>query len=127
MQQQKKLQQMAAVADPFAPYRAQYAAQLQQLQANPSSLVNTPGYQAGLQALQRTQAAQGFLGSGNAQVDLLNYGGQVYNQQMQLLESLAGQGGAGVGTAANIQGSAADLMGSSLGALGYGTYMMGAT
>ena len=106
MEQGKALQQQAAALakqqDPFASQRAQYAAQLSALEANPSSLTSTPGYQAGIQSLQRSQAASGTLSSGNAQADLVNYGSNAYNQQVQTLAGLAGAGatpGAGAATA----------------------------
>ncbi|HWV44638.1 MAG TPA: hypothetical protein VN039_01195 [Nitrospira sp.] len=107
---------VAAAADPFAPYRSQYATQLSALEANPSSITSLPGYTAGLQAVQRAQAAQGYTGSGNAMNALAQYGQGFYNQQVQQLAALAGAGatpGAGAVPAANITSS-------SLGTIGLG-------
>ena len=42
-----------------ANIRRGYAKQLQALEADPSSITSTPGYQAGLDAIQRSMAAQG--------------------------------------------------------------------
>lgn len=91
-QMQALARQLQASADPFAGQRAQYAQQLSALQANPSSIANLPGYQAGLDAVQRSMAAQGYQGSGNMMAALQNYGGNIYDQQMQTLAGLAGAG-----------------------------------
>jgi hypothetical protein len=93
-----------AASDPFSPYRAQYAQQLAQLQANPGSITSLPGYEAGNQALMRSLSARGLQGSGNAMVELQKYGQDFYAQQVNQLAGLAGAGatpGAGSGTAIN--------------------------
>lgn len=117
---QKQIAQAARTADPFASQRAQYQQQLAALQANPASVTQSPGYQAqleqGLQALQRTQAAQGFLGSGNAQQQNAQYAmqlqNQYYQQQLQNLMQLSGANIQGSPTAGSIQaGGAANYMG----------------
>lgn len=119
LMQANKLQQMAkgmqASADPYGPYRAQAAGKLNNLMMDPSSLADTPGYQAGLQAVQRGLAGSGYLGSGNEKVALLKYGGDAYNQQVQQLAQLAGAqfspaqaagiGLQGVGGAMNLRGN----------------------
>jgi len=69
----------------------QYAKQLQALMANPSSVQGLPGYQAGLQAVQRSQAAQGYQGSGNMAAALAGYGGQAYQRQIANLATLQGE------------------------------------
>lgn len=84
--------------DPFAPYRAQYAQQLNQLMADPSSVTSLPGYQfqqqQGQQAVERTLAAQGRTVSGQEQIELQKYGqgqaGQYYNDQYNKLAQLSG-------------------------------------
>ncbi len=43
---------------------------------------NLPGYQAGMDAVQRSMAAQGYQGSGNMMAALQNYGQQAYQQAM---------------------------------------------
>ena len=103
-------------ADPMAQYRAQYAQQLNALMQNPSSVTSLPGYQAGLDAVQRSMAAQGYTGSGNMMAALQNYGGQFYQQQLSNLSSLAAPSAAG--TQGNIAGNLG--MFSSLGMLGKG-------
>ncbi len=96
-------------SDPFAKYRAGYGAQLQALEQNPASLTTRPGYQAGLQAVQRGSAAGGYLGSGNEMAALAKYGGDFYGNEVNRLAGLAGAGatpGAGSVAAANLAGQA---------------------
>ena len=93
-------------ADPFAAQRAQYQQQLQFLMQNPSSVQQLPGYQAGLDAINRSNAAQGYTGGGKAHVDLLNYGGSIYNQQLQNLMQLAGANSGSPGAAGQILSNA---------------------
>jgi len=92
----------------------QYAKQLQALMANPSSVQGLPGYQAGLQAVQRSQAAQGYQGSGNMAAALAGYGGQAYQQQLANLSALQGQ-------SAPVSSPMASLTGAGLGAYGLGS------
>lgn len=68
--------------------RAKVQAQIDALQANPSSIENLPQYQAGMQAAMRSGAAAGMLGGGGMTASLAQVGSNVYNQQMQ---SLLGQ------------------------------------
>jgi hypothetical protein len=49
-----------------------------------------PDYQAGLQAVERTFASQGYQGSGNMLSALSQFGGGFYNQQVQQLQSTMG-------------------------------------
>lgn len=126
--QAKRLQEMAQASmstDAMDPYRAGYASQLQSLVNDPSSLEKTPGYQAGLQALQRSLAAQGFTGSGNAQAALTKYGGDAYAQQVELLRRLASGGGTGNGTAIQGYSAGANLGGQGLASIGYGIRGLG--
>ena len=66
---------------------------LNELLQNPSSITSTPGYQfaynQGLEAVNRTAAAKGQLGSGNRLYDLTNYGqglaSQTYNNTVSQL------------------------------------------
>lgn len=89
-EQKKRAMELAAQADPMGPYRAGYAQQLQQLMSNPSMISSLPGYKAGLQAVERRGAAQGWNGSGNMAASLSEFGGNFYDQQVQRLASLAG-------------------------------------
>lgn len=67
----------AAQADPWAQYRPQYAARLNELQANPSLTMSEPGYQffrqQGEQGVQRGAAKAGMSNSGNLGIALSNY------------------------------------------------------
>lgn len=119
LSQANKLQQLAQQygerADPYGPYRGQAAERLARLQADPSLLSETPGYQAGLQAVQRGLAGSGYLGSGNEKIALLKYGGDIYNQETGRLAQLAGAqfspanagqiGMTGAAGAANLRGN----------------------
>lgn len=82
------------VIDPFGygPERSRFLEQLKALMADPKTLENTPGYNAGLQAIMRTMAAQGYLGSGNMMKSLFDYGGKAYGDEISRLTSLAGGG-----------------------------------
>lgn len=120
----QKLAQMRAQAmDPFAAQRAQFAQQLQALMANPASIENTPGWQAGSLALQRAGAAQGLTGSGQMAASLQKYGGDFYNNTVN---QLAGLAGANINPAAAsdmaMQGSvnSTNLIGQSLGRIARG-------
>jgi hypothetical protein len=66
-----------AQADPWAQYRPQYAARLNELQANPSLTMSEPGYQffrqQGEQGVQRGAAKAGMSNSGNLGIALSNY------------------------------------------------------
>lgn len=62
---------------------------------DPSVVPNMPGYQAGLEAVRRTMASQGYQGSGNMMLALQKYGGDMYNQYVgQRMASGQGQAGA---------------------------------
>ena len=87
---QRQAQILASQSDPFSSSRGQYATQLNNLMANPSSITSLPGYDAGLQAVERSMASQGYSGSGNMMAALQQYGGQAYQQQVQTLEALSG-------------------------------------
>jgi hypothetical protein len=94
----KAVGELAKQADPYAAYRPQAAAQLQNLLSDPSTITKTPGYQfqlgQGLQALQAQQASQGRLVSGGALLQAQqfgqNYAQSNLQQQQQLLAQLSG-------------------------------------
>lgn len=110
-----------------------YATMLDELMKNPEKIVNTPGYAFGLeqgsQSLARTNAANGFLNSGKAAVELTQYG-QDYafkylDQHEKLLASLSGlttqnpEDAARTGISADKQWSdSADSLTTSLGGMG---------
>lgn len=103
-------------SDPFAKYRGYYGDQMMQLQANPGSITQVPGWRAGLEGLDRQMAARGYYGSGNMDAARSQYAGDFYQKQMALLGGLAGANQApGAG-----QFSSADLIGRSLASIGYG-------
>jgi hypothetical protein len=127
-------QQASAGANPFGPYRAGYANQLQQLMANPGAVFNDPGYQAafgqGVQAVERSAAAKGFLGSGNEATALMQFGQQFGMQYMTQQEQfLAGLAGANINPnyapGLNAQAAASGITSSALGSLGYGMTRFG--
>lgn len=89
-QQAKQMAQIAQQSNAFGPYRAQYAAQLNQLMQNPSQIQNTPGYQAAIQAVERQMGAGGQLGGGMEAAALGQIGGQLFQQQFNNLSSLSG-------------------------------------
>jgi hypothetical protein len=120
------------VADPYAAYRPQAAAQLQNLLTNPSTITTTPGYQfnlqQGLQAQQAQQAAQGRLVSGGGLLQAQAFGQQYatsqLSQQQQLLAQLSGATQAPAGAAQAQQGinfGQAGALGLGLQGLGAGT------
>lgn len=93
------LQSAAATADPWAPQRAQYQTQLNNLmQGGVSAVASDPSVQArmrgGTEALARSMAAQGFLGSGNILEEIQRKGqdiaSQEYGNQFSRLAMLAG-------------------------------------
>jgi len=110
-------------SDPFASERDYYKGKLRSLYDNPASLVETPGYKAGEQAVTRSMAANGYLGSGNMMTELFDYGGKVFDSQAARLAQLAGAGatpGAGGATVANTMDSSNAAMVSALNRIGYG-------
>lgn len=123
--QSKKLKdqmaQLAQQADPQAPYRAGYASKLNGLVNDPSSITSMPGYQAGLQAVQRSMGAQGYQGSGNMMAALQKYGGDFYNNQVSQLNGLAG-GSPSQAAQLGYQGAvdSTNLVGQSLNKIAYG-------
>jgi len=121
----KKRAQAMQTTDAMDPYRAGYAAQLQALMSNPDSIKDSPGYKAGLTALQRSMAAQGFTGSGNAQVKIADYGSSFFDREVARLQSLASGGGQNAGTALQAQLQAAQLQGQGLASMGYGVRGLG--
>ena len=103
-------------SDPFGQYRGAYGNQLAQLEANPSTITGRPGWQAGMEAIQRNNAARGYAGSGNEMAVMSRYGGEFFNNEAQRLAGLAGAGAApGAG-----QFPAANLTGQGLASIGYG-------
>lgn len=98
------LRDASKAADPFAAFRGDYAAQLSQLMSNPNSITDRPGYAAGLTAVERKGAAQGWNGSGNMMNALSEYGGKFFNDEVARLATLAG---ANISPAVNLTGQIA--------------------
>jgi len=98
-------QKYASAQDPMAPYRAQYAQQLAALNADPSKLTSLPGYQAGLEATQRSLAATGQTTSGAGLAQLAGYGQNFYQNQVNSLAGLATLGSAGGQAGASVLGA----------------------
>lgn len=80
------------IQDPFGAERKQYQEMLRNLYANPGSISEMPGYKAGLQAVERRGAAQGWNGSGNMMVALSEYGGNFFDKEANRLATLGGAG-----------------------------------
>jgi len=110
--------QLQGRADPMGAYRPGYAAQLQNLMQDPSTITSTPGYQFNLanymQALQAKQAKEGSLVGGGALVQAGQMGQQYATSQLKdqqlLLAQLAGAGQSpayGTQTASNVSGMGA--------------------
>jgi hypothetical protein len=118
-----QLKQYGAAADPNSPYRAGYAANLNNLITNPNTVTSTPGYQfnlaQGLQAQQAQQAAQGRLVSGGALIQGQQFGqnlaSQTYNQQVDTLAKLSGAYQAPAAGAMAQGGLAANALGATYG------------
>src|SRR3989440_2363035 len=136
--QGRNLQGMAQTAfgrsDPFGQYRGVYGQQLMNLMAHPDQITNDPGYKfafgQGQQAVERSAAARGFLGSGNEAIALQEYGmgfaNDYLHQQEQFLSGLAGSGiSPNFGAALGGYGAGADLSGQGLAGLAYGTTRFG--
>ena len=119
---QKIAAQAASMQDPFGPYRAGYANDLRALMSDPSRITSMPGYKAGLDAVERKMASQGYLGSGNMMAALQKYGGDFFNQETARLAQLAGAQFGPSGGSALISGniSSNDLASKALASLGYG-------
>lgn len=101
----------ASVADPWANQRSQYQTALNQLmQGGTSAIAADPSFQARMQAgqdaLARSAAAKGFLGSGNILQEITKYGqdlaSQEYGNQFSRLSQLAGVDKSSPTAAANI-------------------------
>lgn len=84
---------------------------------NPSNVSQIPGYQAGLDAVQRSGAANGYLGSGNMMAALAKYGSSFWNDSVRTLSGVesAGQGNPLASTSA-----ALNLLGQSVNSIGAG-------
>ncbi len=105
----------AGAADPWAQQRGQYQGALNQLmQGGVSGVANDPSVmarqQAGEQALSRSMAARGYLGSGNILNELQKQGqdiaSQEYGNQFARLSKLAGVDSSNPGAAGGIMAQA---------------------
>lgn len=116
--------------DPLGGYRQSYAAQLQALMNDPSSVTKLPGYQFGLeqgeQGLLRRSAAGGYTASGNELIALRefdqNFANKAYNQEAERLANLAGFGFTPTQTTAGAQSAeaqAAEVISRALANLGF--------
>ena len=84
--------------DPYAPYRANAAKQLQELMANPSSVTSLPGYQfqqqSGTQNTEMQLANRGLINSSAEQAALSkfnqNLASSYYNDEFNRLAKLSG-------------------------------------
>lgn len=88
--------------------------QLQNLMSDPSKITEMPMYKAGLEAVQRSLGQQGLTGSGNAVLDLSEYGGNFYQQQLATLASIARGGTPEFGSGGKVQAGGAGRIASIL-------------
>ena len=79
-------------ANPWAGQTAQYQNKLATLLENPGAMTSNPAYQfafdQGMEAINRSAAAKGQLGSGNRLMELTKYGQGVASQQFNSLADL---------------------------------------
>jgi hypothetical protein len=108
--------QLKKAAQPSAINR-QAEAELAALMADPNRITSMPGYEAGLEAVQRGMAAGGYLGSGNMATALQKYGGDFYNNALTQYGNLSQLGR---GNEATYRMGGIELAGQALNSLGYG-------
>ena len=119
-------------ADAVTAKQDYYNDLLKELLTDPSSIKKDPGYEfsfgEGLKAVERSNAAKGFTGSGNAAIELLRYGeefsSRFLKQREDLLAGLSGAGAASspaqfIGAGVGANSSATDILSQTLGSLGY--------
>jgi len=130
MSQAEKLRQQALLAgqtaNPWASGGGQALAQKQLMDVmsgGSNAYMNTPAFQARMQAALRTSAAQGGSGGGAEAVAAANAAGGGYQDYITQMGQLAGAPGSPVGAAqVGLQGAEAanTLASSSLASIGYG-------
>ena len=101
-QREDAAREAASLADPFASQRRQYQAQLAKLMADPSSINQDSAYlfrlKSGQDMLERSNAARGYLGSGNILHELQDYGQRSASEELGTQRNfLAGLAGSGFG------------------------------
>jgi len=122
--------EMTGIARGQAGRQEYFANQLIDLMQNPSKIFEDPGYQEsfaqGTQAVERSNAARGFTGSGNAAIALQKFGqsfsSDYLRQQQNLLASLSGAQFnpiAGYQAGQGAQNDAYSQLGNTLAGLGY--------
>lgn len=113
------LYQSSQLSDKGQPSAAARTAgdQLAALLADPASLTKLPGYEAGIQAVQRSGAANGYLGSGNMAVGLSKYAGDFYNNTLRQLSAIANEG-RGIDQQYNF--ASTEMLGNAINNFGYG-------
>ncbi len=78
-------------SNPFADYRQRNAERLEEMFKDPAGTVTKiPGFAAGQEAVARSMAANGYLGSGNMMAAMQQYGGDEWMKHAQFLSGLAG-------------------------------------
>lgn len=121
---------MAALGRSQANRQAYYDQQLRALLEDPSRIYSDPGYQEaqrqGLQAVERSSAAAGFTGSGNAAIALQRFGqafaSDYLRQQQQLFAGLSGANvnpASAMSAGAQSESNAYGQLGNTLASLGY--------
>ena len=84
------------------------------------SVQGLPGYQSGLDAVQRAMASQGYAGSGNMMAALQQYGGNAYQQAMQNYQQQQGLATQASGLPGQLYQQGVNTAGGGLAALGQG-------
>ena len=100
----------AQTADPFKNYRGMFADRLVDMYTNPQTFIGDPGYQfrfnEGMRAMNRANAAGGFLHSGRALAEASRYGQDMASQELDKeisrLGVLSGASSGQMGTAGNL-------------------------
>lgn len=126
----KSADKLASLGKTQASRQAYFAQQLVDLMKDPSTILKDPGYQQsfsqGIQAVERSSAAKGFTGSGNAAIALQDYGqsfsSKYLREQQSLLASMSGGSfnpASAYAGAAQAQDQSFNQLGSVLASLGY--------
>ncbi len=95
----QSLSDLTKIADPWSTERDKYKLQLSEMMADPSKFQSSPMFQAslnkGVEAVNRSAAAKGMLGSGNRLTALMDYGqGAASDNYFKMADLLSTLGGA---------------------------------
>lgn len=133
--QAEAMKQMQAASDPYGPYRAENAAELQAFMDDPSKVTSLPGYQQarkeGEQAIMRKAAAGGMIDSPASSKMMYDFNAGLFDEWYRNhLNYLAGLSGATTSPAASANAQAAMLQSKNnylMNAIGQPFYAFGTT